>query len=195
MSTFKWWPKLSCKRCKFGAHQPFGWRRRHTSFACRSNKYCRTHAEDHKQSGTQPCWSCLYGLVKSYTNETWKWKSVSKYGGKFRQIHWHILPRKIQQERCTSSLSCICVVQFEPTSCCEKVLLIVLLISYQLLTGLFFLSLSYILDPSRSCLQRLVSFTDYKDSICRRGAILGLIKNCCFETGKLLPECKCDSNL
>nr|SVE70525.1 EOG090X08WK [Daphnia similis]SVE71149.1 EOG090X08WK [Daphnia similis]SVE71781.1 EOG090X08WK [Daphnia similis]SVE72407.1 EOG090X08WK [Daphnia similis] len=41
---------------------------------------------------------------------------------------------------------------------------------------------SYIFDPSRSCLQRLVSFTDYKDSISRRGAILGLIKNCCFET-------------
>nr|CAG4649473.1 EOG090X08WK [Scapholeberis mucronata]SVE93719.1 EOG090X08WK [Scapholeberis mucronata] len=40
----------------------------------------------------------------------------------------------------------------------------------------------YILDPSRTCLQRLVSFTDYKDSAIRRGGILGLIKNCCFET-------------
>nr|SVE83752.1 EOG090X08WK [Daphnia pulex] len=41
---------------------------------------------------------------------------------------------------------------------------------------------SYILDPSRTCLQRLVSFIDYKDSTTRRGGILGLIKNCCFET-------------
>nr|CAG4651117.1 EOG090X08WK [Simocephalus serrulatus]SVE94340.1 EOG090X08WK [Simocephalus serrulatus] len=40
----------------------------------------------------------------------------------------------------------------------------------------------HIVNPSRSCLQRLVSFTDYKDSIVRRGGVLGLIKNCCFET-------------
>nr|SVE75227.1 EOG090X08WK [Daphnia dolichocephala] len=38
------------------------------------------------------------------------------------------------------------------------------------------------MDPTQSCLQRLVSFTDYKDSITRRGGILGLIKNCCFDT-------------
>nr|CAG4637150.1 EOG090X08WK [Ceriodaphnia reticulata]SVE73038.1 EOG090X08WK [Ceriodaphnia reticulata] len=40
----------------------------------------------------------------------------------------------------------------------------------------------FIIGPTKSCLQRLVSFTDYKDSVVRRGGVLGLIKNCCFET-------------
>lgn len=113
-------------------------------------------------------------------------EGVWKNGRKFRQIHRHILPRKVQQERCPSSLPCICILQFEPTSCCEKVLVIARLTHPLSLNAQFPSYQSYILDPSLSCLQRLVSFTDYKDSITRRGAILGLIKNCCFETGKLL---------
>nr|CAG4646387.1 EOG090X08WK [Macrothrix elegans] len=40
----------------------------------------------------------------------------------------------------------------------------------------------FIINPSNTCLQRLVSFTDYKDSIIRRGGVIGLIKNCCFDT-------------
>nr|CAG4641831.1 EOG090X08WK [Eurycercus lamellatus] len=50
---------------------------------------------------------------------------------------------------------------------------------------------AYIMDDSNSCLQRLVSFTDYKDSIIRRGGVIGMIKNCCFETDnheKLLSQ-------
>lgn len=41
------------------------------------------------------------------------------------------------------------------------------------------------MDNTNVCLQRLVSFTDYKDSAVRRGGVIGLIKNCCFETGKV----------
>nr|CAG4638564.1 EOG090X08WK [Cyclestheria hislopi] len=40
----------------------------------------------------------------------------------------------------------------------------------------------YIMDKSRCVLQRLSSFTDYKKSVVRRGGIIGMIKNCCFQT-------------
>jgi hypothetical protein len=63
------------------------------------------------------------------------------------------------------------------------------------LLQIFCFCASYILDPSRTCLQRLVSFTDYKDSTTRRGGILGLIKNCCFETGKLFIKIRCHTNI
>lgn len=39
------------------------------------------------------------------------------------------------------------------------------------------------MDHANVFLQKLVSFTDYKHSAVRRGGVIGLIKNCCFETG------------
>lgn len=40
----------------------------------------------------------------------------------------------------------------------------------------------YLMDRSRSVLQRLLSFTEFKESTVRRGGIIGTLKNCCFDT-------------
>ena len=40
------------------------------------------------------------------------------------------------------------------------------------------------LDKTGSFLQRLLPFTHYKDSAVRRGGIVGLVRNLCFESGK-----------
>ncbi|XP_050315701.1 protein HGH1 homolog [Anthonomus grandis grandis] len=40
----------------------------------------------------------------------------------------------------------------------------------------------YILDRDKCVIQRLLPFTEYKDSLVRRGGIVGTLKNCCFET-------------
>ncbi|XP_060532899.1 protein HGH1 homolog [Cylas formicarius] len=40
----------------------------------------------------------------------------------------------------------------------------------------------YILDKEKCVIQRLLPFTDYKDSLIRRGGIVGTLKNCCFES-------------
>ncbi|XP_076230859.1 protein HGH1 homolog isoform X2 [Calliopsis andreniformis] len=54
--------------------------------------------------------------------------------------------------------------------------------------GPFFSNLSqsprvrrYLLDKDRSVIQRLLPFTEYMDSIVRRGGIVGTLKNCCFD--------------
>ncbi|XP_066144525.1 protein HGH1 homolog [Euwallacea fornicatus] len=39
-----------------------------------------------------------------------------------------------------------------------------------------------ILDQDKCVVQRLLPFTEYKDSLVRRGGIVGTLKNCCFET-------------
>lgn len=39
----------------------------------------------------------------------------------------------------------------------------------------------YILDRNKCVIQRLLPFTEYKDSIVRRGGIVGTLRNCCFE--------------
>ncbi|CAG9769971.1 unnamed protein product [Ceutorhynchus assimilis] len=39
----------------------------------------------------------------------------------------------------------------------------------------------YILDKEKCVIQRLLPFTEYKDSLVRRGGIVGTLKNCCFE--------------
>lgn len=39
----------------------------------------------------------------------------------------------------------------------------------------------YILDREKCVIQRLLPFTEYSDSIIRRGGIVGTLKNCCFE--------------
>ncbi|KAK7870685.1 hypothetical protein R5R35_009850 [Gryllus longicercus] len=40
---------------------------------------------------------------------------------------------------------------------------------------------SYLLDRGQCVIQRLVPFTEYKDSIIRRGGIVGTLRNCCFD--------------
>nr|CAG4640999.1 EOG090X08WK [Eulimnadia texana] len=40
---------------------------------------------------------------------------------------------------------------------------------------------NYLLDQSKCMLQRLVTFTDYEKSIIRKGGVIGLLKNCCFD--------------
>nr|CAG4648739.1 EOG090X08WK [Polyphemus pediculus] len=40
----------------------------------------------------------------------------------------------------------------------------------------------YLVNPDKSFLQKLVSFTDYQSSVIRRGGVIGMIKNCCFQT-------------
>ena len=45
---------------------------------------------------------------------------------------------------------------------------------------------SYVLDKERCVIQRLIPFTQYKESKTRRGGIVGTLRNCCFETGKFL---------
>lgn len=37
------------------------------------------------------------------------------------------------------------------------------------------------MDRKRSVIQRLLPFTEYADSIVRRGGIIGTLKNCCFD--------------
>lgn len=39
----------------------------------------------------------------------------------------------------------------------------------------------YLMDRERSVVQRLLPFTEYMDSIVRRGGIVGTLKNCCFD--------------
>ncbi|KAK9753114.1 protein of unknown function (DUF384) [Popillia japonica] len=39
----------------------------------------------------------------------------------------------------------------------------------------------YILDRDRCVIQRLLPFTEYKDSHIRRGGIVGTLRNCCFD--------------
>ncbi|KAJ3653071.1 hypothetical protein Zmor_018988 [Zophobas morio] len=39
----------------------------------------------------------------------------------------------------------------------------------------------FILDKERCVVQRLLPFTEYKDSLVRRGGVVGTLKNCCFE--------------
>ena len=41
----------------------------------------------------------------------------------------------------------------------------------------------YILDKERCVIQRLLPFTQYMESLVRRGGVVGTLKNCCFETG------------
>ncbi|XP_037089609.1 protein HGH1 homolog [Pollicipes pollicipes] len=40
----------------------------------------------------------------------------------------------------------------------------------------------YMLSRDRVLFQRLLPFTEYKESLVRRGGVVGAIKNCCFET-------------
>lgn len=40
----------------------------------------------------------------------------------------------------------------------------------------------YLMDRDRSVIQRLLPFTEYPDSIIRRGGIIGTLKNCTFDT-------------
>ena len=42
-----------------------------------------------------------------------------------------------------------------------------------------------IMDKDRCIVQKLLPFTEYKESLTRRGGILGTLKNCCFEYGKI----------
>lgn len=39
----------------------------------------------------------------------------------------------------------------------------------------------YLMDRDRSVIQRLIPFTEYVDSLVRRGGIVGTLKNCCFD--------------
>ena len=39
----------------------------------------------------------------------------------------------------------------------------------------------YLMNRGRSVIQRLLPFTEYSDSIIRRGGIVGTLKNCCFD--------------
>ncbi|OAD57950.1 hypothetical protein WN48_00983 [Eufriesea mexicana] len=39
----------------------------------------------------------------------------------------------------------------------------------------------YLMDKNRSVIQRLLPFTEYEDSLVRRGGIVGTLKNCCFD--------------
>ncbi|KOC65244.1 FAM203 family protein [Habropoda laboriosa] len=39
----------------------------------------------------------------------------------------------------------------------------------------------YLMDRDRSVIQRLLPFTEYTDSLIRRGGIVGTLKNCCFD--------------
>lgn len=40
----------------------------------------------------------------------------------------------------------------------------------------------YILDKEKYVIQRLLPFTQYEESIVRRGGVVGTLKNCCFES-------------
>jgi hypothetical protein len=43
----------------------------------------------------------------------------------------------------------------------------------------------YVLDKERCVIQRLLPYTQYMDSVVRRGGVVGTLKNCCFETGMI----------
>ena len=45
-------------------------------------------------------------------------------------------------------------------------------------------SRDFILDRNRCVIQRLLPFTVYKQSVVKRGGIVGALRNCCFETGR-----------
>ena len=40
-----------------------------------------------------------------------------------------------------------------------------------------------LLDKKHYVIQRLLPYTEYAESLVRRGGIVGALKNCCFETG------------
>ena len=42
-----------------------------------------------------------------------------------------------------------------------------------------------VMDRQRCIMQKLLPFTEFKDSLIRRGGIVGALKNCCFEYGEL----------
>lgn len=46
-------------------------------------------------------------------------------------------------------------------------------------------SRDYILDKDRCVIQRLLPFTTYNASLVKRAGIVGVLKNCCFETSEL----------
>ncbi len=46
-----------------------------------------------------------------------------------------------------------------------------------------------LLDKSQCVIQRLVPYTEYADSVVRRGGVIGALRNCCFETGKYREVC------
>lgn len=41
------------------------------------------------------------------------------------------------------------------------------------------------MDKRKCLIQRFLPFTEYQDSLIRRGGIVGTLKNCCFDTGML----------
>ena len=44
------------------------------------------------------------------------------------------------------------------------------------------------LNPQQCVLQRLLPFISYQDSLVRRGGIVGLVRNLCFETGSVAKQ-------
>ena len=42
----------------------------------------------------------------------------------------------------------------------------------------------YVLDRERCVIQRLLPYTEYRDSLTRRGGVISILHNCCFETGE-----------
>ena len=46
----------------------------------------------------------------------------------------------------------------------------------------------YVLDKEKCVIQRLLAFTNYTGSLTRRGGVIGAVKNCCFETGKIMLQ-------
>ena len=44
------------------------------------------------------------------------------------------------------------------------------------------------LNPQQCILQRLLPFMSYQDSLVRRGGIVGLVRNLCFETGSVAKQ-------
>jgi len=44
----------------------------------------------------------------------------------------------------------------------------------------------YVLDKERCVIQRLLPYTQYMQSLVRRGGVVATLKNCCFETGYFL---------
>ena len=54
----------------------------------------------------------------------------------------------------------------------------------------------FILDRKRCVIQRMLTFTQFQDSLVRRGGVVAVLKNCCFETGETdtkLKELLCDN--
>ncbi|KAK3913967.1 Protein HGH1-like protein [Frankliniella fusca] len=46
----------------------------------------------------------------------------------------------------------------------------------------FIISKRFILDHEKKVIHRLIPFTEYQDSLVRRGGIVGCLRNCCFDT-------------